>query len=410
MKLSKKQRFAFRNANRRINIWEGSIRSGKSFNMDLKWMHYVGREAPKTGELFMIGKTNETLYRNVIKPIQELIGTKNANYNIGRRILTMFGREISCLGANDESAYQKILGSTAAGILGDELTTWPESMFKESLGRMSLKGSLFFGSTNPDNPYHWLKKNWIDEQTNLDMAVFHFLLKDNHTLDKDYIENIKKEYKGIWYKRKILGLWVMAEGAIYDFFDEKIHIKRKDTLPQAQYYIASIDYGTKNPFACLLFGVNHKTKPRIWLDSTYYYDSKEHFKQKTDEQYRDDLKIFFESRGVRPQRVIIDPSAASFKLTMSNAGYWVVDADNDVENGLITQSRMLDNGDYVISDDPSNDPNIQEYYAYSWDQKKGMLGVDTPKKENDHCKDAERYAMQTLFGTKSTLLEALVQL
>lgn len=400
MKFSKKQKFSYRNSKKRINLWEGSIRSGKSWIIDARWLKYVAKEAPQDGDLMMIGKTNETLYRNVIKPIQDMVGLDNSNYNIGRRMFNLWGRDIHCFGANDERAEEKIRGMTSAGCLGDEVSLWPENMIVESLGRMSLKGAQFFGSTNPDNPKHYLKTNYIDRigEDDLDMAVFHFMLEDNHTLDPAYIRNVKKEYKGVWYKRKILGLWVLAEGAIYDFFDEKAHLIRYDQRPTAKWHYASIDYGTHNPFSCGIYGVDPNGTPKVWREQGYYYDSKEHQAQKTDEQYITDLETWWSEIGIRPREIFVDPSAASLKTALTQAGYWVKDANNDVSNGIECQARMLVNGSYRITDHPSNQPCIDEYYGYCWDPRKALIGEDAPIKERDHCKDDERYGLYTQFG------------
>lgn len=405
MKYSKKQKFSYKNSNRRINLWEGSVRSGKSWIINARWLKYIGDQAPNDGELIMVGKTNESLYRNVIKPILEMVGDDGV-YIRGTRILRLWGKEIYCFGANDERAMEKIQGMTCCGAMGDEVALWPESFFKMLLTRLSVKDSKFFGSTNPDNPHHWLKTDFIDNKNDIDMTVFHFTLEDNEWLmetNPKYAENLKKEFTGVWYKRYILGLWVLAEGAIYDFFDENIHVVDEDSLPLAKYYVAAIDYGTKNPFAFGLFGVDPTSKTcKVWLKATYFYDSKVKKKQQTDEQYLDNVEKWLEQKcgSIKPRQIYIDPSAASFKVLLKQRHYYCIDADNDVENGIETQARFLSNGTYRICKNPDNKEVINEYYAYVWDPKKADVGEDTPIKQNDHGKDMERYMLHTFLGTK----------
>ncbi|MCL6626020.1 hypothetical protein [Alicyclobacillus shizuokensis] len=84
--------------------------------------------------------------------------------------------------------------------------------------RLSVPGAKFFGTTNPDNPFHWLKVGYL-ERSGMDLKVWHFELEDNLNLEQ-YVENLKREYTGRWYKRFIQGLWVQADGAVYDMWDE----------------------------------------------------------------------------------------------------------------------------------------------------------------------------------------------
>jgi len=390
----KKQKFAYWNANARLNLWEGSVRAGKTVDSIAVWIKYIGEAPP--GDLIMTGKTNGTLYRNIIRPMQELLGSDmKYHQQDDSRVISLWGRTIFCFGANDERAEQKIRGMTVAGSYGDEVSLWPESYFKMMISRMSVRGAKFFGTTNPDNPNHWLKTDFINRRDELDMNVFHFMIDDNVFLPPEFIAALKKEYVGLWYRRFILGEWCIAEGAIYDFFDENIHLL--NVIPNARYKVLSCDYGTGNPSAFLLFGINPFGTPKIWLERSYYYDSKKEGRQKTDAEYTKDLKTFLHNEKVR--HVIVDPSAASFKNQLRADGFHgIKNADNGVLDGIRLQAKMLQSHQYMICNHPSNEPVINEYYGYVWDSKAMKHGEDKPLKESDHAKDAERYAIQTLFG------------
>ena len=165
------------------------------------------------------------------------------------------GREVYVVGANDERAEAKrIRGATFAGALVDEATIVPESFFRMLLSRLSVDGAKLFATTNPDSPYHWLKTQFIDREAELDLKVFKFNLEDNPSLSQNYIKALKSEYQGLWYRRFINGEWVLAEGSVYDFFDQKIHCRREPPS-YAKYYVAGVDYGTANPFAAVLSGL-----------------------------------------------------------------------------------------------------------------------------------------------------------
>ena len=152
--LSQTQIDAMKHSDARINIFEGPVRAGKSFISLLRWLAFC-RDGPP-GALLICGRTDKTIKRNIILPLQELVGNA-IQYSIGKGEVTFYDRLMYVVGANDERAEGKIRGSEFAGALIDEATLIPESFFKMLLSRLSIPGSKLFASTNPDSPYHWLK-------------------------------------------------------------------------------------------------------------------------------------------------------------------------------------------------------------------------------------------------------------
>lgn len=53
----------------------------------------------------------------------------------------------------------------------------------------------------------------------------HFVMDDNLSLSEKIKERYRNTYRGVFYKRYILGLWAMAEGVIYDMFDNEKHVE-----------------------------------------------------------------------------------------------------------------------------------------------------------------------------------------
>lgn len=399
-KLSRNQRRSIRLAIKRLNIWKGAVRSGKTFASILRWIEFVAT-APTGGELLMVGKSVNAVYRNVIRPMKLLLGDQ-MQYFSGKQVVKLFGREIFVFGAYDESSEEILRGITAAGIYGDEVTLWPESFFKMCLSRMSVPGAKLFGTTNPDNPYHYLKVQYLDNKE-LDLVQFDFCFEDNPELTKEFKDNLKKEYVGIWYKRFILGLWVAAEGAIFDFFDEEEYVRDIAIMPKADYHVVGVDYGTGNPTVFGLFGVSYYAKPKIWLRKEYFWDSQAQQRQKTDDEYAEDMCDFV-SQYKNVEKIIIDPSAASFKIALNKKlierglVIAIVDAENSVLDGIRVHAAMLKSKDYVVTRRCKR--TIQDYFGYSWDPKAQKKGEDKPLKTTgaDHTKDMERYTLFTLFG------------
>lgn len=391
LNLSPKQKNAISESNARLNFWVGSVRSGKTYSSLLRWLEFV-QEAPK-GNLAMTGRTSATIKRNIIDEICNLIGA-DAHYFIGKQELTLWGRKIYIIPAVDERSEGKVRGLSLAGLYCDELTLIPQSFFTMALSRLSIPEAKLFATTNPDSPYHYIKTEFIDRQDELDLKVFEFYLDDNPSLTDGFKNALKKEYRGLWYKRFIGGEWCLAEGVIFDFFDNRLHVI--DFPPgQAKEYLVGVDYGTINPTAFLLVGYNPRLYPNIWIEREYYYDSKEHNRQKTDSEYADDLKAFCKDLPI--SQIFIDPSAASFKLECQRQGIRnLYDANNDVLDGIRFVSSLFINGTLKICSQCAN--LIKEMASYRWDDKSKLSGIDKPLKQDDHLADCLRYIIFSRLG------------
>lgn len=385
--LSDKQKDAFLNSNARINILEGAVRSGKSFVCLLRWIDFCIHGAK--GALILCGRTDKTIKRNIITPLQSILGDA-VSYRAGKGEVQLYDRTMYVVGANDDRAEAKIRGVTVAGALIDEATLLPENFFKMLLSRMSIPDAKLFASTNPDSPYHWLKKDFIDRSNEIDLKTFKFTIRDNPALSETYIQAISEEYRGLWYKRFIKGEWVIAEGTVYDFFDESLHVINYH--PDPTYYIVGVDYGTTNPCVFTMLGYNGSTYPNMWIEKEYYFDSRKEQRQKSDYDYVKDYIKFAEGYFVKC--IYIDPSAASLKQEMMRSGVTnFADAKNDVVPGIRFLGQLLTNGTLKICKECTE--TIKEFSTYAWDEKAALRGEDKPLKVNDHC-----FVASSLVSTK----------
>lgn len=340
---------------------------------------------PKDGLYLMCAKSLTTLKRNCLILLQELVGSGNFSYSITAKEGTLFGRKVILEGANDMRSESKIRGVTLQGAYCDELTQFPEDFFAMLLSRLRLAGAKLIATTNPDAPGHWLKKNYLD-RPGLDLLDVKFSLDDNTTLPRDYVENIKREYTGVFYERFILGRWTLAEGIIYPEYASAIEAPPGG---KAESYVLSIDYGTQNPFSAGLWGKHGDTWYR---EKEYYYNGRAEGIQKTDGEYLEDIDRAFEDVP-KPLKVIIDPSAASFiALLRRSAGrYKIQKADNAVLDGIRETATAMHTGKIKIS--PECRAWIEEAQGYVWDAN---AADDRPVKENDHAMDDTRYFVKTM--------------
>lgn len=404
-----KQQTSVEFATARINLWEGSVRSSKTVCSLLAWLQYV-RTGP-AGNLAMIGKTERTLKRNVIDPLIDMLGPKRCRYVAGAGEVWILGRRIYLAGANNEAAVSKIQGLTLAGAYVDEVTTMPESFWSMLLTRLSVDGAQLFGTMNPDNPNHWAMRDFLkrartwlrhdgtvvhsDDPDALDLVRFSFRLADNPNLSAEYVAALGLEFTGLWRLRYIDGLWVLAEGAIYDTFDPTPgagHVVVD--LPEMDEWVVAIDYGTTNPFVALLIGLGRDD--RVYVTREWRWDSRARRRQMTDGEYSTALRAWLnalddELPGAgNPHRVIYDPSAASFGVQLWRDGWvGVHQADNTVADGIRTVSTLMAADRWKIH--ASCEGLIAEKTSYVWDEKAAKRGVEQPLKVDDHGPDAERY-------------------
>ncbi len=275
----------------------------------------------------------------------------------------------------------------------------PESFVNQAIARCSVAGSKYWFNCNPEGPNHWFKVNWIDKAKEKGILYLHFTMDDNLSLTEEVKERYKKMFVGVFYKRYILGLWVLAEGIIYPNFSREKHtIKQKDLPNKFDYYYVTSDYGITNPQVFLLCGINFvDNKPHVWILDEYYNKGKTE-KVKTDALFLKDYKKFIKELDIR--KTIIDPSATSLINLFKQENINVKEADNAVIDGINLVLNWLDEERIHILEDKC--PNLlREFASYIWDAKAQEKGEDKPIKVNDHALDALRYLLQTIFPIKN---------
>lgn len=257
---------------KRINILQGSVRSGKTWISLILWAIWLANR-PKEHLYMMCGKSLKTLQRNCLLPLQGLIGEKHFTYSLSSKEGVLFGRKIMLEGANDARSENKIRGITLGGAYCDELTLFPEDFFVMLLGRLSVSGAKLFATTNPDVPTHWLKKRYLDNANLVDdlLSVF-FSIDDNTTLPEDYVASLKKEYTGVFFDRFILGKWVVAQGAIYKIFSDSpsAYNITAAQLPHLDQINVGLDFGgNKSAHALVACGITQDYRRLFALKSEH---------------------------------------------------------------------------------------------------------------------------------------------
>lgn len=375
-------------------IADGAIRSGKTVSMSLSYVLWA-MESFDGQNFGMCGKTIGSFRRNVLFWLKLMLvsrGYRVTDQRADNLIVVQKGDVMNyfyIFGGKDERSQDLIQGITLAGCFFDEVALMPQSFVNQATGRCSVDGSKYWFNCNPDGPFHWFKVEWIDKQVDKNILYLHFTMDDNLSLSERVKERYRKMYSGIFFKRYILGLWVVAEGVIYSMFDTTKHIKEIVANKTGEYYI-SIDYGTQNATVFLLW---LKTKEGSYCIKEYYYSGRDKGIQRTDTEFADDLEEF--SKHFKIRRVIVDPSAASFIAELKKRGFNIKKAKNDVLDGIRYTASLLNDCKIFFSSSCVN--TIKEFNSYVWDEKAANRGEDKPIKENDHAMDAVRYFCYTIL-------------
>lgn len=384
---SEKQIEFWANCNHRWNIKTGATRSGKTymdyFLIPKRLLNGKGKE----GHNVILGNTRETVRRNILIPMQNMYGANRVSNIHSDNSCDMFGEKVFVLGADNIGHVDKIRGMSIKYCYGDEVTTWSKDLFDMLKSRLDKPYSCFDGTCNPDSPTHWFKE-FLD--SGADIYQQHYTIFDNPYLPDEFVENLCKEYEGtVYYSRYIQGEWSLAEGLVYPMYEEAIC----DEIPQeeTEKMCFSIDYGTMNAFAMLLW----EKKGKTWYATKgYYYSGRDTGIQKTDSEYLSDIERHFsdviQSRKEKI-RTIIDPSAASFIALLRKTDWAKVrKADNSVLDGIRETAVCLKLGKIKISSKIKE--WVDEAGGYVWDDHSVE---ERPIKENDHYMDATRYFVKT---------------
>lgn len=381
-------------------ICDGAVRSGKTLFMGLSFIFWA--MSRYTGMQFGIcGKTVTSMRRNVISVILPILRQFGfiCNEKISRGMLSISynGRENTFyyFGGRDESSAALIQGVTFAGVLLDEVALMPQSFVEQTCARCSVEGSKLWFNCNPESPEHWFYREWILECDKKKAYHLHLTMADNPALSERIRARYETMYSGVFYKRFILGQWVMAEGRVYDFYNDD-YVRPVPKVEFESWYI-SCDYGTVNPASFGLWGLY---EGKWFRTDEFYFDSRKYGYQMTDEEYAEQLEKLAANNKINA--VVVDPSAASFIEVLSRRGFRVIKAKNDVLGGIRVTADLLKSGEIVICDTCRD--AIREFYMYVWDTKaKG----DAVTKQNDHAMDDIRYFAYTIVRRENDSFAAI---
>lgn len=294
-----------------------------------------------------------------------------------------------------------------------EATELEESEW-ESLLRSLRAGNLpyqqLIADCNPDSSSHWLNQRCNSGATRRiigrfeDNPRFWDDSKGDWTQEgKDYIARLDK-LTGVRLQRLRYGLWVAAEGMIYDTWDMSTNAVDRFDPPQDWRRVWSVDFGYTNPFVWQSWAVD--PDGRMFLHREIYQSQR---------LVEDLSKMVIEASAgdPRPEAIVCDHDAEGRATFERHTGLRTVPAFKDVAGGIqAVQERVRPAGDekpriYIMRDARAHPADseltvrrlptctLEEVEGYVWavDRVTKKPKHDEPVKENDHGMDCLRYAV-----------------
>lgn len=387
-----------------LNILVGAVGSAKTWTLNAKLIKLLA-DGFWPGGIGLITATSKTTAKtNMLNDLFAILGEKRYKYNQQSGELVLCGRPFRVCGAGDEGSWKSIRGATVGIWLGDELTLYPQSFFDMAMTRLRLPMSRAYGTTNTATPFHFLKKDWIDNREKWERKIVwseNFTFEDNPNLLEEKRDEMRRMFTGVFKQRYIENLWVSAQGSIWgDVFpgENDRCLYNNTTRPigllngYSRRYIG-VDCGTDHPQVYLDV---YDYEGKLWFDREYFWDSKATHRQKTNGEYAVDLKNFL-GENRRFTQVTIPPECAAFGLELTKIGITYKDADNAVADGISLFASACEAGIIMVNRDGC--PNlIRQASGYIWDAKAAERGIEQPVKKEDDAPDCARYVVKTFLN------------
>lgn len=390
--LNKKQKEVvdcIKRENPKILICYGAKRAGKTYILIYAFLAHIAAFAGQRLSFIMGGATQASLRRNVINDMEQILGR---SLKLDKtNAIEIFGNKIYCFDGANADAWKRARGFTAAGAFLNEGTALHDTFVKEVISRCSYRGAKIFIDTNPENPVHPIKTDYIDkdgqrlESGRLNIRAFHFTLFDNDALDAEYVDSIVRATPtGMFTERDIYGKWVSPEGVVYPDFSESLFVSADDIAKMDfTSFVCGIDWGYEHFGAICVLGERSDGVQVITEIRAEQHREIEYWVSAARDIQSRYGRIAFFCDSARPEHV------ARFRREGINA----YNAKKAVIAGIEQIARGFKSGRLLVVD--NNRRFKDEIYQYVWNETTGE-----PIKQFDDVMDAMRYAVYSKYKNR----------
>lgn len=410
-----------------IYITTGTAGSGKSvlscaafmFKLNELYIQAITTSTPvKTLSVFIFGRTLQSIHNTIIPTMVRwfpLIKSphRNATY------IVIGGIVVSFISLDSVSSVENIRGSNAHLCYIDEATSMRNSDLVAILTRLRSSVGNFHPQFIMSSNYSFKRSVPAQIEQNADQlgaSVHHIQAHTNPYLTDGFVKRLSAsiDKNSIGYRIHVLGEHVDVQGYnnIYNLSESSI-VEKTQPLTSSTYtthvYIG-VDVGSTNPLVYVslaLFNYFSPDKKCLCQVVDMLYYQKYHSQYVTREAYDSDLTLFVNQFASETKVTIVFPHDAvdkfhHYRRLLSSNRIEVIKAKGEsVMLGIAKIKYLLSHGILEISS--KAEALINEFHNYSYETK-SMSSSSTefdrnplegkPKKEDDHCLDALRYAVE----------------
>lgn len=416
-------------------LMSGPAGTGKTTGiLNLLW--YLAAEYDGMRGL-MIRKTRESLTESVLATWEKFVVPENhpclagahrksrKNYLIGKSEIVVAGMK-----ASGRDMTQNIMSTDFDIIVAFESIEFTEEEWEKLTTRLRhgrMPNQLIIADTNPSHPRHWLKLRCNRGQTRLiesrhedNPLLWDMARQDWTEFGRKYIAKLDS-LTGARKARLRHGLWVQAEGAVYESFDPAIHVIDYFDVPHHWARVWTVDFGYTNPFVCGFWAIDEDGRlyryREIYQTGLIVEDAARMMLRcagAINDQGQRDWK---HAKEPRPRAIICDHDAEDRATLERHLGMKTTAAKKDKVMGIqAVEKRLRKAGDgkprlFLLRDalikrdedlEEQKKPccTDEEFDGYVWEDK---TTKEEPIKENDHGMDMVRYTVMHFDAVTGTL-------
>lgn len=379
-----------RRDNPKILICTGAKRAGKTFIQIINFLGHMQKYSGMGLAFILGGASQSSIRRNVLDDMETILG-KELKLDKNNAV-SVFGNKLYCFGGTNADSWKQVRGFTSAGAFLNEGTALHNAFVKEVIQRCSYKGARIYIDTNPENPAHPVKTDYIDkdgqrlDSGQLNIKSFQFTLFDNDALDPEYVESIiKSTPSGMFTDRDIYGRWVTGEGIIYQDFVSDTHYISRENINKLNFhsYFAAVDWGYSHFGNISVFGVTNDGVVVMVSEHARQYKEIDYWVDVANKVKSSYGNIPFYCDSARPEHI----------QRFIREGIRAKEANKEVMSGIEEVARRFKTNTLLICEDCKRFK--EEIVMYAWNERTGE-----PVKTMDDVMDTIRYGIYTHFDDR----------
>jgi PBSX family phage terminase large subunit len=330
---------------------------------------------------------SSVLRETLIPWLDNTVGKSFYTYLSHESMITLFnGSEIWIGGLGDKEQADKILGHEYNTIYFNEISQLSYAAVTTAYSRLAMRiqdcHNLFFYDCNPGSPLHWaykvfvLKRQFLTGELLEKAELYTSMLlnpEDNRdNLPDDYIADILDVLPEKQKARFRDGLWVKAEGVVYERFDETMIVKTDELPKQFDRFAAGQDFGLNITFVKI-----------AWSGDVIFVVGDYGAFNMTTQSFNEEVS----ARGLLDcpddmgLPVYCDPAGGE-RIQEVTGG---TKANNSVDSGIDFINAKIERKQFYVSENCTG--VLSEIWDYCRDEAGQIVKV------NDHYLDALRYAV-----------------